>query len=517
MDVISAFGQGLAAFPDRACFVMGEQSWSYRETGSLIQRVANRLATEDLGEGAQGAVLSPNDAIAFTCVFGILKAGMSWVPLNAKNTADNNRYLCDAFDARIVFYHSSMSEMIKEIRPALPKVENFICLDRQIAGGPSLESWLGDITDVVANTKQDPEGMCMILPTGGTTGMPKGAMLSRKSLSVFNRTMLELCPHDEPPVYLAAAPLTHAAGLIAFPIMAKGGTTVITASPDPLNLMELVDKHQVTDLFLPPTVIYMMLAHPRVREFDYSSLRYFIYGAAPMSVTKLKEALEVFGPVMTQFFGQSEAPCTCCHLSPAEHLLNGTPAPDSVLSSCGRATPYVELAVLDENGDPMPDGERGELAVRSDLVMMGYYKNPEATAEASVRGWHLTGDIAVKDTEGYFHLVDRKKDMIITGGFNVFSTEVEQAVLSHEAVQDCAVIGVPDDKWGEAVKAIVQLRAGTAATESDLVKHAKSLLGSVKTPKTIEIWEDLPRSTVGKVLKRDIRNKFWAGRGRGIN
>lgn len=517
MDVIAAFEQGLAAFPDRACFVMGEQTWSYRETGSLIHRIANRLEADGLGKGAQGAVLSPNDAIAFTCVFGILKAGMSWVPLNAKNTADNNRYLCDAFDARIVFYHSSMAETVKEIRAALPKVETFVCVDRQMGGDPSLDIWLGDVADVAPLTRQDPEGMCMILPTGGTTGMPKGAMLSRKNLSVFNRTMLELCPHDEPPVYLAAAPLTHAAGLIAFPVMAKGGTTVITTSPDPLNLMELVEKHNVTDLFLPPTVIYMMLAHPRVRDFDYSSLRYFIYGAAPMSVTKLKEALDVFGPVMTQFFGQSEAPCTCCHLSPAEHFHNGAAAPDSVLSSCGRATPYVELVVLDENGDPVPNGERGELAVRSDLVMMGYYKNPEATAEANVNGWHLTGDIAIKDTDGYFHLVDRKKDMIITGGFNVFSTEVEQAILSHDAVQDCAVIGVPDEKWGEAVKAVVQLRSGMTTRESALIEHAKSLLGSVKAPKTVEIWEDLPRSTVGKVLKRDIRNKFWANRARDIN
>ncbi len=517
MDAISAFEKGLANHPDRACFIFGDQSWTYQEVGRLINRIANKLNACGYQDGVQGAVLSPNDAIAFTCVFGILKAGMTWVPLNAKNTPDNNRYLCDAFDAQVLFYHSSMAATVQDIRDGLPKVEIFVCVDQPMNGDPSLENWLGDVSDIAAPAQQDPHSLSMILPTGGTTGMPKGAMLSRHSIAVFCRTVVELCPHDEPPVYLAAAPLTHAAGLICFPIMAQGGTTVITTSPDPLNLMQLIARHRVTDLFLPPTVIYMMLAHPQVSQFDYSSQRYFLYGAAPMSVAKLKEAITVFGPVMTQFFGQSEAPCTCTHLSPAEHIPNGVPASDSVLSSCGKATPYVELAILDGGGNPVPDGERGELAVRSDLVMMGYYKNPEATAAATVNGWHLTGDIAFKDADGYYHLVDRMKDMIITGGFNVFSTEVEQAMLSHPAVQDCAVIGVPDDKWGEAVKAVVQLRGGQTTTEATLIDHAKALLGSVKAPKTVEIWDDLPRSTVGKVLKRDIRSKFWENRDRAIN
>lgn len=517
MDVIAGFEQGLAAFPDRACFVAGEQSWSYREIDLLTNRIANKLITSGPGEGTQGAILSANDAVAFSCVLGVLKAGMSWVPLNAKNTADNNRYLCDAFDAQVLFYHSNMAETVMEIRDALPKVQAFICVDRDMNGDRGLESWLGDISDVAPQVDRSPDNMFMILPTGGTTGIPKGAMLTRKSLSVFNRTVIELCPRDAPPVYLAAAPLTHAAGLLAFPIMAEGGTTVITTSPDALNLMALIEKHGVTDLFLPPTVIYMMLAHPKVQLFDYSSLRYFLYGAAPMSVTKLKEALAIFGPVMTQFFGQAEAPCTCSHLSASEHFDDDEFASDSVLSSCGKSTPYVELAVLDENGHPVEDGRRGELAVRSDLVMLGYYNDPAATAEVTVNGWHLTGDIAFRDADGYYHLVDRKKDMIITGGFNVFSSEVEQALLSHEAVQDCAVIGVPDDKWGEAVKAVVQLRSGKITTEDELIEHTKSLLGSVKAPKTVEIWKNLPRSPVGKVLKSEVRDTYWADRDRLVN
>ncbi|RTE64406.1 long-chain fatty acid--CoA ligase [Amphritea opalescens] len=517
MDIVTAFEQGLAGFPERACFVAEEQSWSYREIDCLTNQIANKLLTLGLGEGTQGAVLSANDAVAFSCVLGIMKAGMSWVPLNAKNTADNNRDLCNAFDAQVLFYHSNMVETIQEIRNALPKIKVFICVDRDINSDLSIDRWLGDTSDVMPKVDRSLDKMCMILPTGGTTGMPKGAMLSRNNLSIFNRTMIELCPHDAPPVYLAAAPLTHAAGLLAFPIMAKGGTTVITTSPDALNLMELIEKHGVTDLFLPPTLIYMMLSHPKVRSFNYSSLKYFIYGAAPMSVTKLKEAITVFGPVMTQFFGQSEAPCTCAHLSASQHLSDDGFASDSVLSSCGKSTPYVELAILDEMGCPVKDGERGEMAVRSDLVMLGYYKNPTATAEATVNGWHLMGDIAFKDADGYYHLVDRKKDMIITGGFNVFSSEVEQALLSHEAVQDCAVIGVPDDKWGEAVKAVVQLQSGKLTTEIELIEHAKSILGSVKSPKTVEIWEDLPRSPVGKVLKRAIREKYWVDKNRLIN
>jgi fatty-acyl-CoA synthase len=249
----------------------------------------------------------------------------------------------------------------------------------------------------------------------------------------------------------------------------------------------------------------MLLDHPDLTATDLSSLQCFWYGAAPMSATRLEEALTRIGPVMAQLFGQTEAPMMISALPPREHFLpDGSVARDR-LSSAGRPTPLVTVAIMDGDGSLLPRGERGEIVVRSSLVMQGYHRNPEATAEASAHGWHHTGDIGYLDPDGYLFIVDRAKDMVITGGFNVYSTEVEQALMQHPAVADCAVVGLPDEKWGERVTAVVQLRPGQSATGEELATFVKERIGSVKSPKQVEVWPDLPRSKVGKVLKTDIK------------
>jgi fatty-acyl-CoA synthase len=295
--------------------------------------------------------------------------------------------------------------------------------------------------------------------------------------------------------------------VLCFPILARGGEVVIMAKPDVGRFLELIERHRVTHTFLPPTLIYMILGHEALDSTDLSSLQCFWYGAAPMSATRLAEALDRIGP-MAQLFGQSEAPMMISTMSPAEHRrADGTIDP-SRLSSAGRPSPLVNVAILDENGRPVPRGERGEICVRGSLVMAGYYRNPEATAEASAHGWHHTGDIGFLDDDGYLYIVDRAKDMVISGGFNVYSAEVEQALMAHDSVRDCAVIGLPDEKWGERVTAVVQPQSGAAIDTDDLIAFVKQRIGSVKAPKQIEIWTDLPRSAVGKVLKTEIRSKL---------
>jgi len=266
---------------------------------------------------------------------------------------------------------------------------------------------------------------------------------------------------------------------------------------------------------MPPTLIYMLLAHPDVRRHDYSSLRYFMYAAAPMAAEKLREALAVFGPVMAQTFGQVEAPMVCTYLSPQDHVDALALHPERLLS-CGRPTPLTRVAIMDDEGRLQPQGERGEIVVQGSLVMSGYHDQPEATAEASAFGWHHTGDIGRIDAEGYVYIVDRKRDMIISGGFNIYPSEIEQVLWAHPAVQDCAVVGVPDDKWGEAVKAIVQLKPGNDVEPAALLTYCRDRLGSTKAPKSVEVWPDLPRSAVGKVLKKTIRERYWVGRDRSI-
>jgi fatty-acyl-CoA synthase len=332
-------------------------------------------------------------------------------------------------------------------------------------------------------------------------------MLTDRNLEVMSAITLMSYPFEERPVYLALAPLTHAAGVLCFPVLARGGEVVIMAKPDVGRFLELVAAHRVTHTFLPPTLIYMVLGHPALPTTDLSSLQCFWYGAAPMSPTRLAEALERIGP-MAQLFGQSEAPMMISTMAPADHRRADGSIHTERLTSAGKPSPLVTVAILGSDGQPVPRGERGEIVVRSALVMAGYYRNPEATAEVSAHGWHHTGDIGYLDDEGFLFIVDRAKDMVITGGFNVYSAEVEQAVMAHDGVRDCAVIGLPDEKWGERVVAVIQPQPDTTLDADEVMGFVKARVGSVKTPKQVEFWPDLPRSTVGKVLKADIRSSL---------
>ena len=516
MDIIHLFDHGASLKPDHACFIADGVEHSYRNIQTLTYRIANRLRENGIGADKQVGILSINDPIAFSCVLGALRAGGVWVPLNPRSTPYEHTHLINTFDVEVLFFHSMLKPVVDAMRAQLTTVRLFICIDQSTDNAPALEDWLNNVSDAPTERQIDSGRRAVIAGTGGTTGLPKGVMLSHRNVEVFTSTLMSCAPSDEAPVHLVAVPMTHAAGILCFPTFARGGTNVMLSKPDPQGIMEAIQKYRVTDMFLPPTVIYMLLAQPNITEFDFSSLRYFLYGAAPMSTEKLRQAIRVFGPVMTQAFGQTEAPMICCFMGPKEHFINGDIAPESRLKSCGRPTPFVEVAMMDESGRLLPDGESGEIVVRGDLVMLGYYKNQTATDEVSKFGWHHTGDIGVRDANGYMHIVDRKKDMIISGGYNIYSSEVENAVLHHPAVQDCAVIGVPDDKWGEAVKAVVQLKAGFSVSEEELIEYCKEKVGSVKAPKTIEIWTDLPRSTVGKVLKKDIRKTYWEGRERAV-
>jgi acyl-CoA synthetase (AMP-forming)/AMP-acid ligase II len=292
--------------------------------------------------------------------------------------------------------------------------------------------------------------------------------------------------------------------------MSLGGEIVIMSQPDLGEFLALVERHRITHTFLPPTLIYMLLGHADLDQTDKTSLQCLWYGAAPMSASRLEEAINRIGPVMGQLFGQTEAPMMISTLAPAEHFRDDGSLATERLSSAGRPTPLTTVAIMDDEGHLLGPGQRGEIVVRGSLVMAGYYKNPDATAEASQHGWHHTGDVGYLDEDNLLFIVDRAKDMIITGGFNVYSAEVEQALLAHPAVQDCAVIGLPDDKWGERVTAVLQLRAGASVSEAEVRAFVKERLGSVKAPKQVEVWPDLPRSKVGKVLKAEVKAQLKA-------
>lgn len=505
MRLADYLDKGASIDADAPCLTTDGQSLSYGAVQELSRRVAAGLAARGAAPGATVAILSANDPVAFSCVFGISRAGATWCPVNPRNEATENRDLLDAFDVEVLIYQGAFAPLVEKIAGDLPGVHTFVRLDGDPADGHL--TW----DDFLAGGGEEavdeaaPEELALVVGTGGTTGRPKGVMLLERNIEAMTALTLMGYPFGDRPVYLAVAPLTHAAGVLCFPVLAKGGEIVIMRAPDVHELLELIPRHRVTHLFLPPTLIYLVLAAPELDDTDLSSLECFWYGAAPMSVSRLEEALERIGPVMAQLFGQTEAPMMISMLPPAEHFRADGSVATERLSSAGRPAPLVTVAVMDPDGRLVPQGERGEIVVRGSLVMAGYYQNPEATAEASAHGWHHTGDIGYLDEEGYLFIVDRAKDMIISGGFNVYSTEVEQAVMAHEAVQECAVVGRPDEKWGERVVAVVQAHPGQQVEPEELIAFVKSRIGSVKAPKEVHVWEDLPRSKVGKVVKPDIK------------
>jgi acyl-CoA synthetase (AMP-forming)/AMP-acid ligase II len=509
--LVDYLDKGASLGREAPCLTTDGRTSSYAEVQDLSQQVASALVRHGVEPGDKVAILSANDPVAFTCVFGISRAGAVWCPINPRNEAAENRELLDLFDCTVLLFAASFAPLVTSIRDDLPKLRTLVCLDGDVDGALGWADFLGDPAPPGGVVEVVPvDDVAMIVGTGGTTGRPKGVVLTGRNLETMTALTLIGYPFEGRPVYLALAPLTHAAGVLCFPVLASGGEIVVMRSPDVGGFLRLIEEHRVTHTFLPPTLVYMVLAHDRLESTDLSSLQCFWYGAAPMSATRLEEALTRIGPVMAQLFGQTEAPMMVSTMSPADHFrADGSVATDR-LSSAGRAAPLVTVAIMDDQGALLPTGERGEIVIRSSLVMAGYYRNPEATAEASRFGWHHTGDIGYLDDDGYLFIVDRAKDMVITGGFNVYSTEVEQALMAHPAVQDCAVIGLPDDKWGERVTAVVQLRDGASAGSSEITDFVRSRIGSVKTPKQLEFWDDLPRSKVGKVLKAEIKTALTA-------
>ena len=514
MRIIDYFDRSAGSHPERPFLIDEAGTRSYGETQAATHAIANGLIAAGVVEGTKVAVLSPNCAAAFECVLGLNRAGAIWVPLNYRNSNDDNIHILEAFDVEVLLYHPTLAQQVDIYRERVPRLAHCFCF---IGEGPeSLAAVSAGVSERAPDgLGRGNETIVSIFPTGGTTGAPKGVMHKNLNWVAQIASMAAAFPVRAPPVHLVVAPLTHAAGALSIILTAQGATHVILPGFEATTVLAAIARHRVTHLFLPPTAIYALLADPEIGRQDYSSLQYFIYGAAPMSVGKLKEAIAVFGPVMAQLYGQTEAPTTCTFLAPWEHDV-GDVGLEQRLASCGRPTILTDVRTMADDGRLLPPNEPGEIVIRGPLLMAGYYNNPAATAEALRDGWLHTGDVGYADADGFIYIVDRMKDMIISGGFNVYPSEVEQVIWSHPAVQDCAVIGVPDDKWGEAVTAIVELKAGETASADDIIALCKQRLGSVKAPKTVEFWPQLPRSANGKVLKREIRQQFWQGRQRRV-
>lgn len=513
MAAIDFFDRGWTMDPSKVAYRSAHEEWTYEEAGRLSCRIANTLIVEGGVAGTTVAVLSPNSPKAWICVLGVWRADCSWVPVNPGTPAAENADLLERFDVDLVLYHPDLAPMIDEIRQisgaAAPRMIAF----NPGTSDPDVDQWTHGQPDTAPMVMHDPEAVVMLSPTGGTTGKPKGVMNTNRNISVMatNHMLALTYGRDGEAVNLAAAPMTHTAGMFTLQTTARGGTVVVVDRATPELILPAIEGHRITELFLPPTVVYRLLDVLDQEDYDMSSLKYLMYAAAPMSVEKLKDGIKRLGPVFIECYGQMEAPAAISFLRPSEHMDGDQPASDDRLASCGRPYPLVTLQIKDPvSGVSLGPGESGEICVSGDLLMKGYYKDPDKTAEAIVDGWLHTGDLGHLDAEGYLRLTDRKKDLIITGGFNVYPGEVEQVVWSHPAVEDCAVVGAPDPDWGERVTAVVELKPGQEVTAEALHDLCRKSLGAVRTPKEFVFVDELPRSLNGKVLKKDVRATFWA-------
>ena len=510
MRLVDFLDAGAQRDPSAVCFSEGGRHWTFAEAIDMSHRIANAFRRDGLVPGDRVGVLAANSASGLMCILGLLRAEATLVALNLRNPAPDNAAHVRRCGVTWLLHDVQANDAAAHIQREAGEALRRFAIDGPEDAPGGLHEWLADspATPRQPATPEAADGIWRLSLTGGTTGTPKRVEQTFRSAELTVATILALFHYEQRPTYLLAAPMTHAGGMFVFAYLAMGGRIVILPRPQPDAILDAIHAEGVNALFLPTTSLYDLLSHPRVHQIDRSSLRHFLVGASPLSPDRLAEAMDVFGPVMAQGFGQTEGATLLTYMSPSEYEDARRVAPHR-LRSCGRATPFVRVAVMDNEGQLLPPGTIGEIVVRSGMVMRAYRDDPEETARAQRHGWHHTGDIGTMDDQGYVTLLDRQRDLIITGGFNVFPSEVERAMTAHPAVHDCAVVGVPDDRWGEAVKAVVQLRAGVEVDVHTLQSWCRERLGGVKAPKSVEIWSELPRSAVGKVLRREVRKRFW--------
>jgi len=514
-----------AEYLDRAASITPQETGFIDHTGPmtfhdamvLTHRIASALLCEpQIPQGAKVAIYSPNNTIAYLAALGINRCDYIWTPLNYRNSLETNIELMQFLDVDVLIFHSDFEDQVETIKNAVPNIGFFICLNAPSAHGLELTDFIADHNELITRPPEDPDQTIMIIATGGTTGPSKGVEHTHRTYEACITNMNSSLSPSKNLRHLIVAPLTHSTGFIASCHIAAGGCNIIHSGFDATAVLKTIEEEKITNIFLPPTAFYALLEHPDVKTRNVSSLTALILGSAPCSPEKFRRGVEVFGPCMTEAFGQMETLFPMLLKTAKDYLKPDGSIDEAVMRSTGRPGLASWIEIMDDDGNILPAGEKGEMVVRSSSVMKSYYKNPEATAEVSTHNWHHTGDVAVKDANGYVTIVDRIKDMIISGGFNVYPVEVEAVLNSLPYIENCAVIGVPDEKWGEAVKAVVQLTPNTTTSEEEIIAFCKEKLGSVKSPKTVDFWETLPLSPVGKVLKRDIRQSFWSENSRAI-
>ncbi|MBN2622095.1 MAG: long-chain-fatty-acid--CoA ligase [Acidimicrobiales bacterium] len=509
-EIIRTHGAGR---PDAVALEVDGASVTFAELDRRSSKAAQALRAAGVGRGDRVAFIGKNGAEWFEVAFGLAKLGAVNVSVNWRLAPAEMAQIIDDARAEVVIVGPELVNHVEKVEPDLERVHTVVAI-----GGherwPGYEAWIG------AQPADDPgelssgDDIAFQLYTSGTTGLPKGVMLTNDNFFKGVTGISDQWRLTDDSVNLAMMPMFHIAGAgWAMAGLYHGCRTVVMRDIDPARILELIPACGVTNAFMVPAVIQFLLMTPGVESTDFSSLRTIVYGASPITDHVLVKGIDTFGCEFIQVYGLTETTGAITQLDGVDHDPEHRP---HLLRSCGRPYPWVEMRAVDATGEDVPVGEVGELWTRSHQNMAGYWNNPGATAEAVTSdGWFRTGDAGYIDAEGFVYLHDRVKDMIVSGGENVYPAEVENVLMKHPAVDDVAVIGVPDDRWGEAVKAIVVLAPDTAVDEdgieAELIAFARESLAGYKLPKSVDVTDVLPRNPSGKLLKRELREPYWVG------
>ncbi len=462
---------------------------TYSELATAVRALAVALQSRDPSPGSRVALCAANSPNYIVGMLAILAAGKVWVPLNYRSTSSEIERILETTEPSVIMVDSVGDELIKSGASSKLSFSQFPALiDKHRAATPQRHDLSRDATQAIKFT-------------GGTTGIPKGVMQPYRAwvAGIINQIVGWKISHDDK--FVVCAPISHGTGTYVMPLLAQGGCLLLCASNSAEDIVRAFKQQGGTMTFMPPTLIYKLMAAPGLSAADFPALRLMIYGGAPMPTEKISHAQSFFGPVVATTYGQTEAPQIATLLAPGEL------ADPAYRASVGRVTWLSEIAILSPDGNDLPPGQLGEVAIKGDLVMTGYWKLPDKTDETIKNGWLHTGDVGYLDEQGFLFLKERLRDVIITGGFNVYPVDVENTLSLHDAVHEAAVFGIPDDKWGETVNAAVELRPGAATTPDEIKAFVRERLGPVLTPKNVIFYDSLPRSSVGKVLKTTIKDK----------
>ena len=503
-----------AIFGDKVALVFEDTRVTYRQMDERVNRLANALMGLGCVKGDRLSILSENTHKYIEIYFAAAKAGMSVTPLNFRLSDKELIHIVNDSEACVFIAGDGYESRSLGLKGELKNIRNWVALDDRYDGYLYYEDLLEEAPASDPLVEVDEDEMAILMYTGGTTGLPKGVMLSHRNLLTSSYGFIIACCFTRHDTGCFVLPLFHISLWPALCLLMVGGTVVIVRRPDLGEIVRLIQDEKCTHINLVPTILGWILNLPNLNEFDLSSLRLITYAGSPIAPEVLKNAILKFGNIFAQAYGLTEAAPLVAFLMEEDHVLEGPKA--GLLSSAGKEGPHGEASVFDANDVPVKPGEIGEIVARGKHVMMGYWKNPELTRETLKGGWLHTGDVGTVDENGYIYLMDRKADMIVTGGENVYPKETEDVLYEHPSVQECAVVSAPDDRWGERVQATVVLKAGHAATEEELVNHCKTKLAGYKCPKAIEFWEELPKTPVGKILRRDVKKYYWRDKDKSI-